>query len=113
MQYYIFIAFLASTLLAIPIPKQIAKIRGIKQLNDMTSGMDLRYPTPFVEPHDMAKFCERLEKIRLLRTLENPVISDIEKIRRIHEEIEYEKISKYAINLSAGGLDNPFGFIYK
>jgi len=47
----------------------------------------------------------------LLRTLENPSISDSDKMRRIQDNYDYFcESSKYVTNLAGGGLDNPFGF---
>ena len=75
------------------------------------AGYDCRYALNYTEPEDFEKLSNikcNLEKMKLLKLLENPTISLYEKTRRVELYEFYDKFS--SPNVTRGGLYKDWNF---
>ena len=104
------------------VTKQILHGRILNgRLNKNTDGCDHRYFTTnesafinnttmipiayeVVTLEDIYRFNGYFYKLRLLKKLTSPVVSEPEKLKAIEEDGGYNNKSKYAIDLTEGGL---------
>ena len=91
--------------------KTVLKTTQIALSRSSTTGYDFRYALNYTEPEEFEKLCNikcNLNKMKLLKLLENPTISLHEKERRVEISEFYDKF--VSPNVTRGGLYKDWDF---
>lgn len=85
---------------------QIAKNNAKKKQQDLIGGYDMRTNETNLNETMLSHIAENIHKLKLLNLLENPRVSEIEKLNRLENYTKTDSISgHYAIVKKSGMVD--------
>jgi phosphoenolpyruvate carboxylase len=83
---------------------QIAKNNAKKKQQDLVGGYDMRTNETNLNETMLSQIAENMHKLKLLNLLENPQISEIEKLQRLENYRKTDSISGHFSVLKKSGM---------